>query len=366
MREGSERSGIFVVQYLQRGGKSQWLGQSSKKEEYGRYGKLQGEYATASLPLEQHRWLHTHFEQASAENTATVARGPNTTAEWRFHQGAWDTKHPAITFPVLAKHRSTKPEAPAYPVKHLCSQVQDWQTTEWTTFHPQKAYLLRYVYGYLRQGHEGSNDYVGMKQAAPEIIHQGLGVYATRRLERATATPWATTEQGAQAHVYQPTAPCRLPCPDDRNTVIFADAPGTTNVTRAAGGQPWSYGRTWRADYATTSSQGPPFSGPPLTGKQRHWQSSCTPSTTPTTAAGPHAPCSSGLPDRPQTGPTAPTQGTRPTPAADPAPRGRTGLGARRPVLQRRTGLPLPTTHPHHGAHPRQPRRQRPYESPPT
>ena len=62
-----------------------------------------------------------------------------------------------------------------------------------------------------------------------------------------------------------------------------------------------------------------------------------------------------------------PHANTRPTPAANPAPQGTTSLGTRRPDLQRDgTGVPLPATHPHHGAHPRQPRRQHPYESPPT
>ena len=78
---------------------------------------------TAHGTLEQHRWLHTHFEQASAGDTATVAWGPSTAAEWTFHRGTWHTKHPAITSPVLAKHRSTTPEAPAYPVKHRRSRV---------------------------------------------------------------------------------------------------------------------------------------------------------------------------------------------------------------------------------------------------
>ena len=147
-----------------------------------------------------------------------------------------DTKHPVITFPVRAKHRSTTPEAFAYPVKHRYSQVQDWQTMEWTTFHLQKAYLLRYVYGYLTQGHEGNNDYARINLAATEIIHQGIGVHATRRLTLATTTPWATMEQAARVHVYQPTTPCRLSCPDDRNTVIFADTSSTTNLIPAAGG----------------------------------------------------------------------------------------------------------------------------------
>ena len=165
-----------------------------------------------------------------------MAWGPSAAAEWRFHQRTWDTKHQAITFPVLANYRSTTPEAPAHLVKHRCSQVQEWQTVEWTTLHPQKAYLLQHVYRYLTQGHEGNNDYVRMNPAATKIICQGSGVYATRRLQPATTTPWATREQGARIHAYQPTTPCRLPCPSDHNTVIFADASGTTSLTPAAGG----------------------------------------------------------------------------------------------------------------------------------
>ena len=108
---------------------------------------------TAHATPEQHQWLHAHLKQAAERDTATVAWGPSDEAELRFHRGTWDTQHPAITFPVLAKNRSATPEAPAYPVIHQCSQVQDWQTVEWTTFHPQTAYLLQYVYGYLTQGH---------------------------------------------------------------------------------------------------------------------------------------------------------------------------------------------------------------------
>ena len=191
---------------------------------------------TAHATPEQGRWLHTHFEEDPAEDTAPVASGPNTTAEWRFHRGAWDTKHPAITFPVLARHSCTTLEAPAYPVIRHCSQVQQWETIKWTTFNPQKAYLLESVYSYLTQGQEGNNDYVRMNPPATEIIHHGKGVYATRMLQPAITTPWANTEQGAQVHDYQLTALCRLPCPDDSNTVIFADDSGTTNLTRAARG----------------------------------------------------------------------------------------------------------------------------------
>ena len=192
--------------------------------------------SSAHATPEQHRRLQTHFQHAAVKNTGTVAWGPSAAAGCRFHRGTWDTKHPAITFLVLAKHRSATPEAPAYPGKHRCSQVQDWQTVECTTFHPQKAYLLQYVYGYLTQGHEGNNNLVRMKQAATEMIRQGVGVYATRRLQPATTTPWATKERGARIHAYQPTTPCVLPYPDDHNTVIFADASVTTSFTPAAAG----------------------------------------------------------------------------------------------------------------------------------
>ena len=191
---------------------------------------------TAHATPEQHRWLHTHFERAAERDTATVAWGPSAKAEWRFHRGTWDTQHPAITFLLLAKHRSATPEAPAYPVKYRCSQVQDWQTVEWTKFHAQTVYLLQYVYGHLTQGDEGNSDYVRMNPAATEIIRQGVGVYATRRLRPDTNTPWANTERGAHIHAYQPRMPRRLPHPDNHNTIIFADASGTPSLTPAAGG----------------------------------------------------------------------------------------------------------------------------------
>ena len=91
---------------------------------------------------------------------------PSAKAEWRFHRGTWDTQHPDITFLVLANNRSATPEAPAYPVKHRCSQVQDWQTVEWTTFHPQTAYLLQYVYAYRTNGQGRNENYVRMNPVA--------------------------------------------------------------------------------------------------------------------------------------------------------------------------------------------------------
>ena len=114
--------------------------------------------------------MQTHFERPSAEDTATIGWGSSASAKLRIHWGMWDTKHPAINFAVLAKHRSTTPEAPAYLVKDRCLQVQDWQTIDWTTYHPQKAYLLQYVYSYLTQGHKGNNDYARMNPAATESI----------------------------------------------------------------------------------------------------------------------------------------------------------------------------------------------------
>ena len=47
-----------------------------------RYHPMQAAHATP----EQHRWLHTHFKRAAERDTATVAWGPSTRAEWRFHR----------------------------------------------------------------------------------------------------------------------------------------------------------------------------------------------------------------------------------------------------------------------------------------
>ena len=64
---------------------------------------------------------------------------------------------------------------------------------------------------------------------------------------------------------------------------------------------------------------------------------------------------------------TGPHAHAPPRPAADPTTRGTTSLGARRSNLQRHgTGISLPATHPHHGAHSRQPSRQHPHEPPPA
>ena len=44
------------------------------------------------------------------------------------------------------------------------------------------------------------------------------------------------SDRGTHIHAYQPTTPCRLPHPDNHNTIIFADASGTTSLTPAHGG----------------------------------------------------------------------------------------------------------------------------------
>ena len=65
-----------------------------------------------------------------------------------------NTKHPAITFPVIAKHHRATPEAPAYPVKQHCSHaVPQRQISEWTTYDQKRAYLFQYIHNHLAQGH---------------------------------------------------------------------------------------------------------------------------------------------------------------------------------------------------------------------
>ena len=87
---------------------------------------------TADATPEQHQCPHTHFNLAPADMLATVTWQPNTPAEWRIHRGTFSTKHPAITYPVVAKHRSTTPE------EYCCSRrVPETQTIEWTTYRPK-------------------------------------------------------------------------------------------------------------------------------------------------------------------------------------------------------------------------------------
>ena len=124
-----------------------------------------------------------------------------------------------------------------YPTKHRCSrEVPEKQTIVWTTYHPQRAYLAQYIQKDVIRGHHRNGDCVQMNAAATAIVHQGIGVSAVLRIKPASKTPWATTERGAHIHAYQPTSPCRIPRPDNQNTVIIADASGTTGLTPAAGG----------------------------------------------------------------------------------------------------------------------------------
>ena len=126
-----------------------------------------------------------------------------------------------------------KPPGTPYPGWRA---VPKKQTIKWTTSHPKRAYLLQYIHNYLAEGHERNNDYVQTNAAAAEIINQGIAVYATPKIKPATTTPWTTATMGVCIHAYQPTTPCRLPCPDNQNTVIFAHASGTIGHTLAAGG----------------------------------------------------------------------------------------------------------------------------------
>ena len=192
---------------------------------------------TAHATLEQHRWLHTHFEPALANMLGMVTLQPNIAAEWRIQRGTFRTKRCPLNYPVPAKHRRTAPEAPVYPAKHLCSREgRETQTIKWTTYHLRRAYLLEYIHNYLIQGHERKLHCVEMNAAAMEIIHQGIGVYVVPRIGPAITTPWPTTAGAARVHAYQPTAPCCLPRPDDQNTIIFADASSRIGLRPAADG----------------------------------------------------------------------------------------------------------------------------------
>ena len=108
--------------------------------------------------------------------------------------------------------------------------------TEMIYYKSQMNAHARVLLHYLVQGDERNREYIQMKAAATEIIHQGIGVYTVPLIRPATTTPWATTAGGACVPAYQQTCLCRLPRPDDQNTIILADASGTMGLTPAAGG----------------------------------------------------------------------------------------------------------------------------------
>ena len=69
---------------------------------------------TPNITPEQHQWWHMHFEPAPDNALATVTWMPDTTAGGCIQRATFHTKHPAPTYPVLAKHDSTTPDAPFF------------------------------------------------------------------------------------------------------------------------------------------------------------------------------------------------------------------------------------------------------------
>ena len=185
---------------------------------------------------------------------ATVTWRPDTTAEWRIHRETFNTKHPPLTYPVLAKHRSATPEAPVHRVKHRClNAVPEKQTIEWTTYHPKQAYLLQYIHNYLVQGHKRNNEYIQMSAAAAEIIHQGIGVYTTHISNRPPAHDGplqqrerVSTPTNQQPHATYPVRTNRTPA--------FLQAPQARWASqRQPAGQLENYDQAEKAHYRSTT-----------------------------------------------------------------------------------------------------------------
>ena len=164
------------------------------------------------------------------------------------HRGTLNTKHPATTYPVIAKHCSTTPAAPAYPVKHHCLHaVPERQTIEWTTYHPKRAYLLQYIHNYLAQGQERNCEYVPLNAAVTEIIHQGIGVCAPPRSNR----PLPRRRQPRhKEHICTPTnQQHHAVCPDQTTRApSFLRMPPVRQASRQQlAKQPWKSDQTRKA-----------------------------------------------------------------------------------------------------------------------
>ena len=189
---------------------------------------------TANATPEQHRWLHTHFER-SRRGTRPQWRGaptPRRNGDSTGERGTPNTRpSPSRCWPNTAAPRRRPPptrsntDAPKYRTGRRSSGP-----------HSTRRQRTCSSMCTADTGPRGEQRLCPHEPRVTEIIRQGVGVYAIRRLLPDANTPWATTERGAHIHAYQPTTPCRLPHPDDHNTVIFTDACGTTSLTPAAAG----------------------------------------------------------------------------------------------------------------------------------
>ena len=130
--------------------------------------------------------------------------------------------------------RTGKHEHPYYPPHHSCHTPEhQTQTITCRDLNPDTAYILHYIYSYLRQG-QLEQGLIAMSTQAKHIISKGVGVYASPIPQPTTAVAHLTTDLAIYA--YLPMNPCRFPQPSPADLLFFTDASGESALTPITGG----------------------------------------------------------------------------------------------------------------------------------
>ena len=128
----------------------------------------------------------------------------------------------AIGYSMYEPGRTGKHQQPYYHCYQLCHTPEKLtQTLTCRNVTPNTAYILHYIYSYLRQGQQ-EEELIAVSPRAKRIISKGLGVYSTSILQLTTPVAHLTTDLAIYA--YLPMNACRPPQPSPANLIFFTDA----------------------------------------------------------------------------------------------------------------------------------------------
>ena len=194
-------------------------------------------HPTAHLRPQAYPWVAPWFHRAAAH--PTVAWNPDHKLKWLLTTTpTWPRPDPAgiaIRYSMYEPGRTGKQEHPYYPLHNSCHTPEHRrQTLTCRDLNPDTAYILHYMYSYLRQG-QPEQGVIAMSPHAQRIISKGIGVHDTPILQ--PTTPVAQLTTGLAIYAYLPMNECRLPQPSPVDLLFFTDASGNsalTPITRGA------------------------------------------------------------------------------------------------------------------------------------
>ena len=106
-----------------------------------------------------------------------------------------------------------------YLLHHSCHTAELLlQTLTCQRFSPDTAYILRYIYSYLKQIQQGEV-FRAVSPRVKHIISEGVGIYVGLILQLMTPVAHLTT--GLAIYAYLPKNPCLLPQPSPADLIFF-------------------------------------------------------------------------------------------------------------------------------------------------